>query len=75
MKRPTERDKHFIQGACCAVASMVYALGSSTQSREALEACGIRSIKDMRRHDVCDYDIDLLRECIREIQIKERRQK
>lgn len=69
------KEDRFVQGVACAVAVIVYAEGTGTHTKEALSACGIHSVKDLRDAGVCDYDIDLLRDTIREMQRDNKRKR
>lgn len=60
----TARDKNFVQGACAALAAVVYHDGSSRGITEALRAVGVYSLPDFKKYDVCSYDKDLLKEAL-----------
>ena len=75
MSKLTAHDKSFIQGVACAVAVVVYSEGTGTHTKEALSACGVHSVKDLRDCEVCDYDIDILRDTLREMQQDQKRKK
>lgn len=63
----------FEQGYACAVASIVSSHGCSTEAKEALEAGGLTSVMKMRRAGVSDYDIQILRPLVKEIQAYNKR--
>lgn len=66
------RGKQFVQGYVCAVASIVSVDGPCVRTEETLKNCGIKSIKDLRDHDVDENDIQTLRPMIRSMQRHER---
>lgn len=70
-----EHTKKFVQGGVCAIAALTQMGGRDTHYKEVLGSFGIRSVKDMRDHGVEDWDIDILRETIKEMQGDEARQK
>lgn len=71
----TDFQKVFVQGYACAIASMTKGHGSCTGTREALRECGIDSVSMLRNHGVCDYDIEILKPQIKEMQAEKRRSK
>lgn len=63
----------FIQGFACAVATFAYFEGgSSGQIEEALGTIGVKSVADLRKHKVDEYDIEALRPAIKSMQSSER---
>lgn len=63
----------FVQGYACAIACIVSGHGTSTETNEALVACGIRSVKHLRAARVDERDIEILRSSVKEIQSQRRR--
>lgn len=57
----------FIKGYACAVASIVKSHGPSTETREALIACGLTSMKALREAGCDRFDIETLRPLIKDI--------
>lgn len=65
-------DNNFIQGYACAISCITRGHGSGTDTKEALEACGLTSIEILKKYKVAEYDIEILRPQIEEIQRSKR---
>lgn len=57
----------FVQGYACAVSCIVQGHGINTAVREALEACGLTTMKKLKDAGVVEYDLEILKPLITEI--------
>jgi hypothetical protein len=71
----SDTNKAFDQGYACALACLVSSHGSNTTIKEALASNGLTSIKRLRDSNVDSYDIDTLKDTIKELQGDRRRQR
>lgn len=65
----TER---FVQGYACAISSCVSSHGDDAAYREALQACGLTSVKALKRFKVDPYDIEILTPLVEELERREK---
>jgi hypothetical protein len=63
----TIKNDEFTQGFACACATMLHAHGESTMVRDCY-ICNFRTVEQLRRAGVDDYDIQILKPIIKEIQ-------
>ena len=68
-KRITVRNKAFIQGYICACATMMQEHGNETEVEDCLRGNFI-SLDDLRKHEVDEYDIEVIMPIINEIERK-----
>lgn len=64
--------KDFVRGYACAVAMIKASHDPGTPVTDALKACGLTSISKLRAKGVDEYDIEILRSSIKEIQSSDR---
>jgi hypothetical protein len=64
--------KSFDQGYACAVSCIVAGHGDGTEVREALKANGMTSVAALKRSDVSEYDIRILKPVIEGIRKDEK---
>lgn len=62
----------FIAGYACAVSSIFASHGHDVECMEALEACGLRTMAQLKRYGVDIYDRKILAPLLVQIQTKER---
>lgn len=65
----------FMQGYACAVAVIEKSHGLGTPSKDALKDGGLTSIAKMRELGIDEYDIEILRPLVKEIQRDEKYRK
>ncbi len=65
-KKINQTTKTWVQGYACAIAVTIAHHGHNTEHVEALEACGLFSEKDLRDHDVEEYDIEILKPVLKD---------
>lgn len=58
----------FSQGYACAVACIISGHGEGTETREALEAGGLTSLKKLKAAGIDPYDIAILKPTVKEIE-------
>lgn len=69
-RRPgrTESVSEFDRGYACAISCIVAGHGESTETREALAACGLVSRKIAKERGVDHYDLKILHETLKELE-------
>lgn len=69
MARIKERDKGFMQGYMCACAVMLSQHGEDTMVEDCVKE-NFKSIEDLIRHEVDEYDLEILKSIFKEIERK-----
>jgi len=64
--RRVQPDK-FLQGYACAVACIISGHGEGTETREALQAGGLTTLKKLKDAGIDPYDVKILAPTIKEI--------
>jgi len=68
-KRITKWDKAFVQGYICACSTLIQKHGISTEVEDCLKGVDI-NIETLKAHDVDEYDLNVIRPVIKEIERK-----
>lgn len=68
-KKITAKNKAFTQGYVCACAVMIKDHGNYTEVEDALKGI-YRSVDDLMRYEIDEYDMEVLMPCFKEIDRK-----
>lgn len=74
-KKLKPSEKSFIQGYCCAVATLIRSHGGGIDAEDVISCIGVKTDKDLIKYGVDALDIEVLSPLLKTIRDREKRKK